>query len=417
MVAASVPMAETPLSSVAVPGHPAVAMRALEGRRLGKIAEDLRPRQDRRDLDSTNGIVIDVVGDPERSVRRQPDAIEVVRAPVAGALEPEGAEIAEIGSGDGTALGADIDRRTNAKHHHNGHSHEANPDPVNPCARERMASPRDSHELVVLSVVHEYRSSRPIENDRCHTVGSLRPPASPARWGCPMSRFTGFNPCRSSRKDLYCVVMKIILHRRRSLSVLATPTRRQQTPPTPEELALFEAAYTGKLADVERLVAAGTTVDAVDAENRTPMMFAAFNGHRQVVSFLLTQGAEVDSKDASGRTGLMYAASGPFVETVEVLLDAGAEVNTQGSLEGFTALMTAAAEGQIEVVRLLLERGADPTLKDVDGDTALSFARQAGHTAVVEILTKSAAKGERNQIRGSASRTSSRSRPSPPRHS
>lgn len=187
-------------------------------------------------------------------------------------------------------------------------------------------------------------------------------------------------------RALYGVAMKSILIAAGLFACLATPIAAQQAPPTPEELALFEAAYVGKLVDVERLVAAGTTVDAVDAESRTPMMFAAFNGHRQVVSFLLTQGAKVDSKDLSGRTGLMYASSGPYFETVEVLLDAGAEVNTQGSLEGFTALMTASAEGQIEIVRLLLERGADPTLKDVDGDTALSFAREAGHTAVVELL-------------------------------
>ena len=188
--------------------------------------------------------------------------------------------------------------------------------------------------------------------------------------------------------------MKSIIITASLLAVLATPLAAQQIPPTPEELALFEAAYAGKLVDVERLVAAGTSVDAVDAESRTPMMFAAFNGHRQVVSFLLTRGANVDSKDISGRTGLMYASSGPYIETVEVLLDAGAEVNIQGSLEGFTPLMTAAAEGQVEIVRLLLERGADPTLKDVDGDTALSFAQQEGHTAVVEILEKSPAMGD-----------------------
>ena len=124
------------------------------------------------------------------------------------------------------------------------------------------------------------------------------------------------------------------------------------------------------------------------------MMFAAFNGHRHVVGYLLTLGAKVDSKDSNGRTALMYASSGPYAETVEVLLDAGAEVNTQGSLEGFTALMTAAAEGQIEVVRLLLERGADPSLEDVDGDSALSFSREKGHTEIVELLERNLPEAE-----------------------
>jgi len=116
------------------------------------------------------------------------------------------------------------------------------------------------------------------------------------------------------------------------------------------------------------------------------MMFAAFNGHAAVAEYLLDAGAEIDAKDSTGRTALMYAASGPFVETVGLFLKRGAEVNVQGTLEGFTPLMTAAAEGLADVVRLLLGAGADRDIKDVDGDTALSFARQNGHAEVVALL-------------------------------
>ena len=160
---------------------------------------------------------------------------------------------------------------------------------------------------------------------------------------------------------------------------------------TPDEEALLGAALQGNQGEVERLVSKGVAVDTVDAEKHTPLMFAAFNGHTAVVAFLHEKGAEIDAKDINGRTALMYAASGPFVETVKFLLDEGAEVNLQGTLESFTALMTAAAEGQIDVVRLLLDRGADATLEDEDGDTALSFARQGGHTDVVELLESSSA--------------------------
>ena len=48
--------------------------------------------------------------------------------------------------------------------------------------------------------------------------------------------------------------------------------------------------------------------------------------------------------------------------------------------------LRAAAEGQTEVVWLLLSHGADPSLKDADGDTAESFAREKAHTAVLELL-------------------------------
>ena len=157
-------------------------------------------------------------------------------------------------------------------------------------------------------------------------------------------------------------------------------------PLTTNETALFESAYAGNLEPIQRLVSAGTAVDAVDAQKRTALMWASFNGHTQVVEYLLEQSAKVDQKDENGRTALMYASSGPFAETVKVLLKHGAEVNSQGTLEGFTPLMTAAAEGQVEVVRLLLTHGAKVDLVDKDGDSATSFATQKGHNAVVALL-------------------------------
>ena len=78
----------------------------------------------------------------------------------------------------------------------------------------------------------------------------------------------------------------------------------------------------------------------VDAERRSPLMFAAFNGHVAVAEFLLDAGAEIDHRDGNGRTALMYAASGDFPDTVELLLQRGADANVQGTLEGLTPLMT-----------------------------------------------------------------------------
>jgi ankyrin repeat protein len=157
---------------------------------------------------------------------------------------------------------------------------------------------------------------------------------------------------------------------------------------TPAEQGLLEASYAGNLGEVRKLVSAGASIDAADAEGRTPLMYAAFNGHTSVTEYLLDQGAAIDARESAGRTALMYASSGPYVETVELLLERGADVNARGTREGFTALMTASAEGLENVVQLLLDRGADRTIEDQDGDTALSFARQNGHDAVVALLEK-----------------------------
>lgn len=162
----------------------------------------------------------------------------------------------------------------------------------------------------------------------------------------------------------------------------AQPPKRMSS----AEQALLQLAFDGKLEAVKSLIAEGVPVDTTDPESHTALMWAAFNGHTPVVRFLLEKGAKLEAKDANGRTALMFASSGPFPETVELLLKKGAHVDAQGKREGFTALMTAAAEGQLEVVRLLLAHGADPDLKDVDGDTAASFARLKGHPAVVDLL-------------------------------
>ena len=157
-------------------------------------------------------------------------------------------------------------------------------------------------------------------------------------------------------------------------------------PPGPVDQALMESAFNGDPEGVKRLLADGANVNATGMELRTALMGASFNGHTGVVKLLLENGAVLDARDSSGRTALLYASSGPYPEAVEYLLNQGAEIDLQGTEEGFTALMMAAAEGQMEVVQLLLAKGAKADTRDKDGDTAETFARQSGHSAVAELL-------------------------------
>jgi ankyrin repeat protein len=57
-------------------------------------------------------------------------------------------------------------------------------------------------------------------------------------------------------------------------------------------------------------------------------------------------------------------------------------------MNGWMPLMSASAMGHTEVVRLLLAAGAHPWAKDKDGDTALKFAEESGHSEVVQVLRR-----------------------------
>ena len=165
----------------------------------------------------------------------------------------------------------------------------------------------------------------------------------------------------------------------------STQAPMRQADPASEDL-LRQAAYEGNEKNLEALLGMGVNVNAADAEGRTALVFAAFNGHSQILLDLLEAGAKVDLRDAMGRTPLMYGSTGPFPETVKILLDHGADPNAVDSDEHFTPLMHAAAEGHLEVVKVLLSNGADPGLKDIDGDEAATFARQAGHVEVADFI-------------------------------
>ena len=153
-----------------------------------------------------------------------------------------------------------------------------------------------------------------------------------------------------------------------------------------EEEAFRQAAFGGELEGIKNFLDQGVDCNVADQGGATALMYAAFNGHSDVVIYLIDKGALVDQRDFMDRTALLYGATGPFPETVKILLDKGAEPNVVDNNEHFSPLMHAASEGHLEVVKVLLQYGADSSLKDIDGDDASSFARQAGHIQVADYL-------------------------------
>jgi ankyrin repeat protein len=91
---------------------------------------------------------------------------------------------------------------------------------------------------------------------------------------------------------------------------------------------------------------------------------------------------------------LLSAAKQGDTAHVQSFLQSGAAgfgVNSHAG-GGWTPLMIAAANGRVEVVELLLSHAADVTLRNADGETALSLARRHGYGEVERLLEAGGAK-------------------------
>lgn len=128
--------------------------------------------------------------------------------------------------------------------------------------------------------------------------------------------------------------------------------------------ALLQASATGRQDVVRRLIAAGVSVNAAQADldvSGTPLIQAARAGDLTMVDTLLELGADPNQALLRDGNPLIVAAMHGHLAVVERLLDAGADVNGIVQYDE-TPLINAAREGHLPVVRVLLARGADINL-------------------------------------------------------
>jgi ankyrin repeat protein len=117
---------------------------------------------------------------------------------------------------------------------------------------------------------------------------------------------------------------------------------------------LHRAVYARDLPQVQRLIAAGADVRAVNRFGASALQLAAVTADVPVIAALLKAGADADSTTAEGQTALMTVARTGNVEAATLLLRAGASVNARENWGVQTALFWAAAQSQPDMLKLLL---------------------------------------------------------------
>ena len=106
---------------------------------------------------------------------------------------------------------------------------------------------------------------------------------------------------------------------------------------------------------------------------------------------LLDAGSDIDARDRRGQTALMWAAKEDRGQLVEWLIQHGACMNHTAKF-GLSAVMLAVVRGHIDVVRKLTNAGANLDLKGTGppgfaSRSALDLAVARGDAEIVEILT------------------------------
>ena len=153
-------------------------------------------------------------------------------------------------------------------------------------------------------------------------------------------------------------------------------------------LTIFEAATTGKINNVLRLLARDPQlVNAYAGDGFQALGLACFFGHLDVAEYLVKAGAPINSpsRNELSAAPIQSAAAAGHERIVDMLLKNGADPNVREQ-GGYTPLHAAAQNGDLAVIGTLIYGGADLEIKSHDGKTPLDLALEAGHMEAAKLL-------------------------------
>lgn len=141
-------------------------------------------------------------------------------------------------------------------------------------------------------------------------------------------------------------------------------------------------------------IEAGSDVNSqLSVLGQTPLMCSAKNNWFGAIGHLVAAGATVNQVDIEGKTSLLYAVQNKCEESVKKLLECGADVTIGASCYFFhmTPLKSAAFYGYQRILKILLDAGAPVDESERGGTTALILATFKNNNKCIKELVKAGA--------------------------
>ena len=153
-----------------------------------------------------------------------------------------------------------------------------------------------------------------------------------------------------------------------------------------------DAANTPADQITQTLLNRAASVNTINNDRWTPLMWAAVHGRVDHIQQLLSGGADDTLTNNAGYTALIEAIENRRnLEVIQALLRPQSinTVMTDGS--GWTALMWAAHMGNHELTELILQiPGVDTQLRNDEGQSASDIAQNRGHNDIADLINHSA---------------------------
>ncbi len=144
------------------------------------------------------------------------------------------------------------------------------------------------------------------------------------------------------------------------------------------------------------------SVDELDCDGNTALLFAAFIGNSAYVTQLIAAHADITCRDGIGLTPLMVATIGGHVLVAELLIQAGADVDDVNSF-GWNVLGLAVSNRKKSIVQLLLDHGANRQMNITTGPhqgfkTALTIAQECGYSDIEMLFARKDEESDQLQL-------------------